>query len=392
MPLVHFADLLAHAYRHRYAVGAFDLVGLEFLEAVLSGAEATRAPVILSLAESHFEHYDFDTLMPAVVAAARRATVPVAIHLDHGSGPESAARAIRLGANAVMVDASHLPFAENAARTREVVALAHACGVPVEGELGYVAGVEGEDAEQHPGEPIYTSPEEARRFVEETGVDCLAVSVGTVHGRLRGRPRLDFERLERIDAALGIPLVIHGGTGLEDGEFRRLIDRGVAKINYYTALSDAAAAAVRQAVARDPQAGYPRLLAGVRRAIRSEVARVNAVFGAAGRAEAALAACRPWREVAHVVLFNPQGLDPEEMDAFIAEGRERLARVPGVRRVEAGRALAPDARYGWAWLVRFAAREVVDAYARHPEHLAYADGRFRPHAPDRLTLDFELEP
>ncbi|WP_333843865.1 class II fructose-bisphosphate aldolase, partial [Pelomicrobium sp.] len=138
MPLVHFADLLTHAYRHRYAVGAFDLVGLEFLEAVLSGAERSRSPVILSLAESHFEHYDFDLLMPAVVAAARRATVPVAIHLDHGSGPESVVRAMRLGANAVMVDASHLPFGENAARTREVVALAHACGVPVEGELGYV--------------------------------------------------------------------------------------------------------------------------------------------------------------------------------------------------------------------------------------------------------------
>lgn len=391
MPLVHFADLLAHAYRQRYAVGAFDLVGLEFLEAVLSAAEATRAPVILSLAESHFEHYDFDTLMPAVVAAAHRATVPVAIHLDHGSGPQSAARAIRLGANAVMVDASHLPLAENAARTREVVALAHACGVPVEGELGYVAGVEGEDAEKHPGEPIYTSPEEARRFVDETGVDCLAVSIGTVHGRLRGRPRLDFERLERIDAALGIPLVIHGGTGLEDGEFRRLIERGVAKINYYTALSDAAANAVREAVARDPRGGYSRLLAGVRRAIQSEVARVNTVFGAAGRAEEALAACRPWREVVHVVLFNPQGLAPGEMDAFLAEGEDRLARVPGVRQVEAGRALASEARYAWAWFVRFAAREVVNVYARHPEHLAYADGRFRPHAPDRLTLDFELE-
>lgn len=248
MPLVHFSDLLSHAYRERYAVGAFDLVGLEFLEAALAGAEATRSPVILSLAESHFEHYDFEVLMPAVVAAAHRATVPVAIHLDHGSGLESVQRAIRLGANAVMVDASHLPFADNVACTREVVEFAHACGVPVEGELGYVAGVEGEDAEKHPGEAIYTSPEEARLFVEQTGVDCLAVSVGTVHGRLRGRPRLDFERLARINSALGIPLVIHGGTGLEDGEFRRLIENGVAKINYYTALSDAAAAASERAV------------------------------------------------------------------------------------------------------------------------------------------------
>ena len=152
MPLVHMADMLAHAHRHRYAVGAFDLVELSFLEAIVAGAEACEAPVILSLAESHFEHYDFELAMAATVAAARRARVPVAIHLDHGASLESAVRGIALGCNGVMVDASHEPFAENVRRTREVVEMAHACGVPVEGELGYVAGVEGEDAEKHPGD------------------------------------------------------------------------------------------------------------------------------------------------------------------------------------------------------------------------------------------------
>jgi fructose-bisphosphate aldolase (EC 4.1.2.13) len=237
MALVQMRDLLAHAHRHRYAVGAYDLVGLEFLEAIVAGVEAVRAPAILSLAESHFAHYDFRTLMPAVVDAARRASVPMAIHLDHGASLDSARAAIRLGCTGVMVDASQQPFAENLARTRAVVEMAHACDVPVEGELGYVAGVEGEDAERHPGEVIYTAPEEARAYVDGSGVDFLAVSIGTVHGRMRGAPQLDFERLAAINAALGIPLVIHGGTGLSDAQFRALIERGVSKINYYTALS-----------------------------------------------------------------------------------------------------------------------------------------------------------
>jgi len=161
----------------------------------MSAAERCRAPVILSLAESHFDYFDFDLLMPAVETAARRASVPVAIHLDHGANTESAVYAINLGCNGVMVDASHEPIDENLRRTATVVVMAHACGVPVEGELGYVPGVEGEDAERHPGEITYTTVEEARRFVNETDVDFLAVSIGTVHGRMRGEPKLDFEHL-----------------------------------------------------------------------------------------------------------------------------------------------------------------------------------------------------
>ena len=216
MPLVNMRDMLVHAYENKYAVGAFDLVSLDFLEAIVQGAEQRRAPVILSLAESHFEYFDFELAMAATVAAARRARIPVAIHLDHGHTLDSAIRGIRFGCNGVMVDVSTRPFAENVAQTRAVADMAHACGVPVEGELGYVAGVEGEDAEKHPGEIVYTAPHEAKAYVEQTGVDFLAVSIGTVHGRMRGTPRLDFERLAQINAALKIPLVIHGGTGLSD--------------------------------------------------------------------------------------------------------------------------------------------------------------------------------
>lgn len=389
MPLVDMRDMLQHAYRERYAVGAFDLVGLDFLEAILAGAEAVRAPAILSLAESHFEHYDFELAMAATVAAARRATVPVAIHLDHGASLESAVRGINLGCNGVMVDASTQAFDENAARTRAVVEMAHACGVPVEGELGYVAGVEGEDAEKHPGEVIYTTPAEARIYVERTGVDFLAVSIGTVHGRLRGEPKLDFERLRQINETLRLPLVIHGGTGLSDAQYRQLIENGVTKINYYTALADAAGMSIRARAARDARAGYTGLLKDVRAAIRAEVGRVIGLWGSAGRAAEALAVCRPWEPVEHVIIYNVKGITDAEVGKMMARGREVLSKIPGVRRVFTGQALRRDDRYQYCWLVRFANPSVVASYRDHPDHVAFANTQFRPVAADRISIDFE---
>ncbi len=390
MPLVNLRDMLRHAYTHRYAVGAFDLVGLDFLEAILQAAEDCAAPVILSLAESHFEYFDFELAMAATEAAARRARVPVAIHLDHGASLASAVRAIRLGCNGVMVDASHHPLEENIALSKAVVEMAHGCGVPVEGELGYVPGVEGEDAARHPGEVRYTTVEEARRYVDETGVDFLAVSIGTVHGHMRGAPRLDFARLQAIDEALGIPLVIHGGTGLSDEQFRRLIAHGVSKINYYTALSDAAAARIR-ANAEAGAGGYTGLLAGVRAAIADEVARCIRLWGGAGRADAVLAAAEPWRPVEHVILYNVEGMAADEVPAMMAEGRRVLGAIPGAREVFTGVAVQPDAAYRYSWLVRFCHPRVIDSYREHPDHQAFADNVFRPVAGDRVSIDYRAE-
>lgn len=183
--------------------------------------------------------------------------MPVAIHLNQGASFESAVRAVNLGCNGVMVDTSHETFPTNVALTCRVVEMAHACGVTVEGKLGYITGVEGEDAEKHPGEIVSISVEEARAYVERTQVDCLAVSIGTVHGRLLSRPELDFDRLAQINERLRIPLVIHGGTGLSAEQYRRLIENGVTKINYYTALADAAAEAIREAAARDRRLPTP---------------------------------------------------------------------------------------------------------------------------------------
>ncbi len=389
MPLVNMKDMLVHAHRTGYAVGAYDLVSLHFLEGIMAAAECDRAPVILSLAESHFRHFDFTLAMAATVAAARRASVPVAIHLDHGESLQSAIDAIRLGCNGVMFDGSHLPFAENVARTREVVEMAHRCGVTVEGELGYVPGVEGEDAELHPGELRMTTPDEAATFVEETGVDCIAVSIGTVHGRMRGTPRLDIDRLAAINHRLAMPLVIHGGTGLTEAQYRALIANGVSKINYFTALSDAAAETIRRNAAQGAK-GHTGLLEGVHTAIEAECRRMNALWGSAGRAAGCLAACRPWREVEHLIIYNVAGIDEAEALSRAEEGRRVLGAIPGVRSIEHGVALDPDARYRFAWLIRFAAPEVVAHYRTHPDHVRFADEKFRPVAADRISIDYEL--
>jgi len=260
-----------------------------------------------------------------------------------------------------MVDASHHPFEENVRITRDVVEMAHGCGVPVEGELGYVPGVEGEDAERHPGEIAYTTPEEAERYVRETGVDFLAVSIGTVHGRMKGEPRLDFERLEEIDARLGIPLVIHGGTGLSDDQFRRLIAGGVSKINYYTALSDAAAAVIRTNAAAEAK-GYTALVAGTREAMKAECLRCIRLWGSEGRAGEVLEHARPWREVEHLIIYNVEGIDEREALARAEEGRRVLGAIPGVRSAETGVAVREDAKYRYCWLVRFCHPAVIDTY------------------------------
>lgn len=389
MPLVDLKDMLRHARANGYAVGAYDAVDSNFVAAIVAGAEAARAPVIVSFAESHFAHYDFPVLMAAAEAAAKRAAVPVALFLDHGAGPASVTEAIRNGCNGVMVDASHLAFPDNVAATRAVVDLAHAVGVPVEGELGYVPGVEGEDALRHPGEIRMTSPQEAAIYVDATGVDFLAVSVGTAHGRLSGQPRLDLDRLAAIAEAVTVPLVIHGGTGLADEQFQALIQRGVAKINYFTALSDLAAAAASNALA-DIESGYTSATDAVRAAVADEVARTCRVFGASGRSGDALAACRPWQEVEHLILFNWSEAAARREGEFEAAGQATLAGVPGVRRVEIGTALAKEARYRRAWFIRLASPEAEVAYMRDAQHLAYADTVFRPHAVDRLKIDYML--
>jgi len=388
VPLVNMRDMVQHAYRNGYAVGGFDLVSLDFLEAILSAAEARRSPVILSLAESHFDYYDFRLAMAAAEVAAQRASVPVAIHLDHGASFESAVKAINAGCNGVMVDASHESLESNVAMTLQVVDMAHACGIPVEGELGYVAGVEGEDAERHPGAVVYTSVAEARSYVERTGVDFLAVSIGTVHGRMKGEPVLDVERLRQINETLNLPLVIHGGTGLSDVQFGKLIANGVAKINYYTALADAAGAAMRANMTADSRCGYTGIVKGIQQAIGAEVERCMENWGSAGRADAVLSVAEAWRPVHHVIVFNVKNAGDADAQTMMREGERILSAIPGVRRVVTGTAAQETASYRFTWLIEFAHKKVIASYRDHPDHVSFADNLFRPIAGDRISIDF----
>lgn len=387
MPIADMKAMLAHARANAYAVGAFDVIDLDFVSGIVAAAERSRSPLILSLAESHFPWFDFEMLMAAVETAARRATVPVAIHLDHGASLDSAIQAIRHGCNGVMVDASEHPLQENIRLTRSIVDMAHACGVPVEGELGYVPGVEGLDAELHPGDIVYTAVDEAKTFVEQTGVDFLAVSIGTVHGRSRGTPRLDYQRLQDINDAAGIPLVLHGGTGLEEQQYRRLIASGICKINYFTALGDAAAAALRRQLNRSDSA-YAELTQGAAEAIGAEAERCMNLWGSAGRADELLAHCPRWSPAEHLIIYNADS-EATSVQAMMDRGREVLAAIPGVRAVFTGQAIQENARYRYTWLVRFCHPRVIDSYREHPQHIAFADTLFRPIAGDRISIDYQ---
>lgn len=392
MALVNMRDLLYHAYDKHYAVGAFDIVSLDFLQGVLQGAEACRAPVILNFVMPQFKYYDFELLVAAAVAGARRSPVPVALHLDHAPDLESVLDGIRHGCNGVMIDGSQLSFEQNVELTRAVVQTAHACGIPVEGELGVISGYAGDDqADNRQG--IYTWPDEARQYVRQTKVDFLAVSVGTVHGIRPERSNLDLERLTRINRAVGIPLVIHGGSGLSDAQCECLIDRGVARINYYSGLSQLAARRIRSNCLMDRTGGAAALNHGVVEVIGREVQRCLTVWGAARRADAVLAEVSPWQEVEHLIIYNDAEDDAQRIEAMMAEGRRVLGAIPGVRRVFAGRALKDGAKYRYCWLVRFVHPKVIDSYRDHPDHVAFADTRFRPAAAGRISIDYQaVEP
>jgi len=389
MALVNMRDMLYHAYENNYAVGAFDLVSLDFLEAVIDAAESCRAPVILSIAEPHFKYFDFDLMMPAVEAAAKRASIPVAIQLDHGHSLESTIKAINNGCNSVMLDASDHDLRENVKATRAVVEMAHGCGIPVVGELGYVAGYEGEGAAMHPGEISLTHPAEAKSYAEQTGVDFLAVSIGTVQGRMKGRVKLDFQRLKKLKEVVNIPLVIHGGSGLSDDQFRKLPTLGVVKINYYTALSDVAAKTMRLQVKQNPSGSFTDLKKGVKEAISTEVHRCMKLWGSAGRAAEVLEQCEPWVMVEQLILHNVYSMEKKNISRMMEESRLLLSRIPGIRDVSIGEAINDGGKYQFFWTIRLANHSVIKNFSEHPDFIGFNNDLFKSFACESFIGDFQ---
>ena len=392
MPLVNLRDMVYHAYENNYAVGAFDLVSLDFLEAVIDAAERCRSAVILSIAEPHFAYYDFELMLPAIEAAAKRASVPVSMQLDHGSRFETVLKAINLGCNGVMFDASNEKFTDNIEHTKVVSNVAHQCGVSVVGELGYVAGEEGEGAEQHPGEPEFTLPSEAQVYVERTGVDFLSVSIGTVQGRMNGRAKLNYARLKQLNQAVNIPLVIHGGSGLSESQFHKLISNGVAKIDYFTALSDVAAKAMRRRSKENPDGSFSDLKKDVKGAIGMEVQRCLRLWGSAGRAAEVLERCEPWRSVEHLIVHNASEHSTQPTDLLMEEGKRILSQLPGVREVFTGEAIKESCMYRYCWLVRFTHKVALQSFRENKEFNTFLENQFKPGASDLVSIDYQENP
>ncbi|MEM3797640.1 MAG: class II fructose-1,6-bisphosphate aldolase [Candidatus Bathyarchaeia archaeon] len=304
--LVTNKELLLAARREAYAVGAFNIQNLESLLAVVEAAVEERSPVIVAVTPSAIKYGGLRYLAMLVKIAAENASVPMSLHLDHGEDVETVCKCLEAGFTSVMIDGSHLHFEDNVALTRRVVEIAHARGVSVEGELGRLAGVEEKTVEER--KAVLTDPSEAEEFVKRTGVDALAVSIGTSHGayKFKGEPQLDFERLRLIRERIDVPLVLHGASsvpqwiiekaarygaelagakGIPEDHIRRAIMLGITKINIDTDLRLAFTATVREVLANSPKEFDPRKILGPAKEAMKEVVKAKMrLFGSSGKA------------------------------------------------------------------------------------------------------------
>ncbi|MDY2900575.1 MAG: class II fructose-bisphosphate aldolase [Candidatus Borkfalkiaceae bacterium] len=231
--LVNLNEVLKKAQKGKYAVGLFNTTDTDMLQAVIEAAEESNSPVILGTAEVLLPYGELKLIAPSVIAAAKRAKVPVVVHYDHGLTFDRCIEALKLGFSSVMFDGSAKPYEQNIAETREMVKIAHAFGATVEGEIGHVGEAAKED---NLLTDMYTTPEEAKAYLEATGVDALAVAIGSAHGVYKKKPMLNIERLKEISGAVKVPLVLHGGSGLSDDDFKNTIRNGISKVNIFTDL------------------------------------------------------------------------------------------------------------------------------------------------------------
>ena len=284
MNLVPMADILNKANEGGYAVGGFNINNLEFLQAIVQAAEETGSPLILQTSEGALKYIGVDYVVGMVQAATKNTTVPVALHLDHGSSFEVIMQCIRNGYSSVMIDGSHLPFEENVRLTSKVVEAAHAVGVSVEAELGRLGGTE-DDLSVDEEDATLTNPEEAEEFVKRTGVDALAIAIGTAHGVYKGEPKLDFDRLKVIKERIKIPVVLHGASGIPEEDLKKAVSLGVCKVNVNTDFQQAYAAKVREVLANDAEVYDPRKICGPgREAIKAAVVEKIMFLGSNDRA------------------------------------------------------------------------------------------------------------
>lgn len=284
LPFGSFKAVLEDGLKNGYAVGQFNINNLEFTQAIVEVANEEGSPVILGASEGAIKYMGIAYTAAIARAAAEMSKVPVILHLDHGGSFDMVMQCLRYGWTSIMIDGSHHPYAENMALTKKVVEACHALGVHVEGELGRIGGVE-DDLTVDAREAALVQPKEAKEFVQATGIDALAPAIGSAHGHYQGKPELAFNRLREVRDVTGIPLVLHGGTGIPDEDIRQAISLGVSKINVNTENQSAFTDAIRAVFEKDKKVYDPRKYLGpAREAIKEAVRAKIRLFGSAGRA------------------------------------------------------------------------------------------------------------
>lgn len=363
MALVHMRDMLRHALDNGYAIGAFRVHNLEFLEGILEAAENGRAPVILSLSAAPADHIDLEVMTAAAETAARRASIPIALHLEGCASLEDGIQGINLGCNSIGVappgdgEVSDIPL------TQRLVGMAHGCGVPVTASIPMQAGLE-----------------TAWQYIKQTGIDSLFLSANDMESMLGA--------LQILGNPMEIPLAIRGDKELDSSLLPRFIANGVSRVDFGPVLMEAAATRLR--CSADQQTSQPPPhLSGMRDTITRTVEHCLQNCGSEGRATDVLAHCAAWTPVEHLIIYNVSGISEHAAETMMAEGRRVLGGIPGVRKIVTGAAVKENAAYRYCWLITFVHPAVIDSYREHPAHVAFADELFRPVAAERISIDYQ---
>ncbi len=279
--LVNLNDILFDAQKNKYAVGLFNTTDTDMLESAISAAEELRSPIIIGTAEVLLPFGELQIIGPAMINVAKNASVPVVVHYDHGLTYERCLEALKLGFSSVMYDCSTDSYEDNVKRVKEMAEIAHSYGATIEGELGHVGDNEGSaEGDSHLDDPskFYTEPGQAKAFVEQTGIDALAIAIGTAHGTYTCTPKLDIGRLKEIHGTIDTPLVLHGGSGLSDLDFKNCINGGISKINIFTDICVAGKNAMVGA-----SGDYHEIRAEKMKAMKNEIMKKMMLFGSNGR-------------------------------------------------------------------------------------------------------------
>ncbi|MBQ8232693.1 MAG: class II fructose-bisphosphate aldolase [Lachnospiraceae bacterium] len=284
--LVNMNDMLKPAQKGKYAVGLFNAVNLELARGIIAAAEKTHSPVIMGTAEVLLPYGPLDEVSYYLIPMAKKANVPVVVHLDHGLNKETCIKALELGFTSIMYDCSTDPYDVNVEKVKEMAEIAHAYGATIEGELGHVGDNEGSaEGSSQLADPskYFTDPKMAKDFVEKTKVDALAIAVGNAHGAYKLPPKLDFERIETIAKTVDVPLVLHGGSGLSDNDFKKAIELGISKVNIFTDINIAAVKAEFRAFSSMDK-GITDLIPAAVEAVEQEVVKKLELFSSTGKA------------------------------------------------------------------------------------------------------------